>query len=290
MVFLKEKLDTFKYMESIVAYFSTIPSLHRSLILGGGITFFWVLEGIIPLALFQYKKWRHAGINFFFTLTTIIINFVLAFLLVQTSNWTQAHSFGLLAWLPELSLFWTGVIGVLGLDLIGAYAVHWAEHKVRWMWKFHLIHHTDTHVDTTSANRHHPGESVFRFFFTLAGVALVGAPMWIVFLYQSLSVVLSQFNHANIRLPEALDRVISWVIVSPNMHKIHHHYQLPYTDSNYGNIFSIWDRLFGTYRKLDPNQIIYGVDTHMDPRENDQLNALLKIPFEGYRPPTTRGN
>jgi len=276
-------------MESLVNYFSTIPSLHRSLILVGGITLFWLLEGVIPLALFQYKKWRHAGINFFFTFTTILINFVLAFLLVETSDWTQRQGFGLLAWLPEMSLMWTALIGVLGLDLIGAYAVHWAEHRVRWMWKFHLIHHTDTHVDTTSANRHHPGESVFRFFFTLLGVACIGAPMWIVFLYQSLSVVLSQFNHANIRLPEKIDQAISWLIVSPNMHKIHHHYQLPYTDSNYGNIFSIWDRMFGTFKTLPPHQIVYGVDTHMDPKENDQLNALIRIPFEGYRPPTTPG-
>jgi len=115
-------------MESLVNYFSTIPSLHRSLILVGGITLFWLLEGVIPLALFQYKKWRHAGINFFFTFTTILINFVLAFLLVETSDWTQRQGFGLLAWLPEMSLMWTALIGVLGLDLIGAYAVHWAVH------------------------------------------------------------------------------------------------------------------------------------------------------------------
>jgi len=290
MVFLKDKFESFAYMQSLVAYFSTIPSTHRSLILVGGITFFWVLEGIIPLAIFHYKKWRHAGINFFFTLTTIVINFVLAFLLVKTSDWTQANEFGLLAWLPKMSWFWTGLIGVLALDLIGAYTVHWAEHKVRWMWKFHLIHHTDTHVDTTSANRHHPGESVFRFFFTLLGVAIVGVPMWIVFLYQSLSVILSQFNHANIQIPLAVDKLLSWVIVSPNMHKVHHHYQLPYTDSNYGNIFSIWDRLFGTFKTLKPDHIVYGVDTHMDPQENDEVRSLLKIPFMGYRPPTTLGN
>lgn len=276
-------------MDSIATYFSTIPSAHRSLILVGGISFFWLLEGIMPLAIFHYKKWRHAGINFFFTFTTILINFVLAFLLVKTSDWTQSASFGLLSWLPEMSLLWTGVIGVMALDLIGAYTVHWAEHKVRWMWKFHLVHHTDTHVDTTSANRHHPGESVFRFVFTLAGVAIVGAPMWIVFLYQSLSVVLSQFNHANIRLPDRLDRAISWVIVSPTMHKVHHHYQLPYTDSNFGNIFSIWDHLFGTFKTLDPDRIVYGVDTHMDPAENDEVRSLIKIPFQGYRPPTTLG-
>ena len=109
--------------------------------------------------------------------------------------------------------------------------------------------------------------------------------MWMVFMYQAISVLLSQFNHANIVIPKWLDNAISWVIVSPDMHKVHHHYVLPYTDSNYGNIFSIWDRLFGTYMTLDREKIIYGIDTHMKPEENDRLGSLLKIPFEAYRKP-----
>lgn len=277
-------------MESLISYFSTIPSSHRSLILVGGITFFWLLEGILPLVQFRYHKWKHAGVNFFFTFTTILVNFTLAFILLKTSDWAVANEFGLLQWLPQMSPWLYGLIGLLALDLIGAYAVHWSEHKVKWMWKFHLIHHTDTHVDTTSANRHHPGESIFRFIFTTIGVLLIGTPMWIVFLYQSLSVVLSQFNHANISLPRWLDKGMSWVIVSPNMHKVHHHFQLPYTDSNYGNIFAIWDHVFGTYRDLSPDKIVFGVDTHMKQEENSRLANLLKIPFQPYRPPQTQGN
>ena len=121
------------------------------------------------------------------------------------------------------------------------------EHKIKVLWRFHLIHHTDAHVDTTTANRHHPGESVIRFVFTTLAVLVVGAPMWMVMLYQSMSVVLSQFNHANIGLPGWLDRGLSWFIVTPDMHHVHHHYIQPYTDSNYGNIFAFWDRLFGTF-------------------------------------------
>ena len=272
-------------MESLISYFTTIPSSHRSLILVGGITFFWLLEGILPLVQFRYHKWKHAGVNFFFTFTTILVNFTLAFILLKTSDWAVANEFGLLQWLPEMSPWLYGLIGLLALDLIGAYTVHWSEHKVKWMWKFHLIHHTDTYVDTTSANRHHPGESVFRFIFTTIGVLLIGTPMWIVFLYQSLSVVLSQFNHANISLPRWLDKGMSWVIVSPNMHKVHHHFQLPYTDSNYGNIFAIWDHIFGTYRDLSPDKIVFGVDTHMKPEEHNNLKNLLSIPFQKQRSP-----
>jgi len=104
--------------------------------------------------------------------------------------------------------------------------------------------------------------------------------MWIVFLYQTLSVVATQFNHANIVLPKKIDVFLSYFIVSPDMHKVHHHYVLPYTDSNYGNIFSIWDRLFGTFMTLDRDQLIYGVDTHMNPKEHNKLSNLLKIPFQ----------
>jgi sterol desaturase/sphingolipid hydroxylase (fatty acid hydroxylase superfamily) len=272
-------------MEKIVEYFAHIPSAHRSAILVGGIALFWLIESGVPLIRFKYNKWSHAGTNIFFTLTTIIINFCLAFLLLKGSDWAVANHFGILQWLPEMPLWFFAILGMLLLDLIGAYFVHWTEHKVRWMWRFHLVHHSDTHVDTTSANRHHPGESVFRFVFTALGVFVAGAPMWLVMMYQAFSVILSQFNHANIRLPKRVDEIMSWVIVSPNMHKVHHHYVLPYTDSNFGNIFSVWDRLFGTFMTLDPDKLVYGIDTHMEAKENANLGALLKIPFQAYRPP-----
>ena len=88
-----------------------------------------------------------------------------------------------------------------------------------------------------------------RFVFTFIGIFVSGAPIGLVLMYQSLSVIASQFNHANIQISNKVDKLLSYIIVSPNMHKVHHHFELPYTDSNYGNIFSIWDRLFGTLRK-----------------------------------------
>lgn len=270
-------------MNEIIDYFSTIPSSHRSLILVGGITIFWLIENAFPLFKFNYKKWQHAGINFFLTFTTIIVNFSLAFILLKTSNWTIAHNFGVLQWLPQMPLGLYAIIGLLLMDLIGAYLVHLIEHKVKFLWRFHLIHHSDTWVDTTSGNRHHPGESIIRFIFTTLGVLIVGSPMWLVFMYQTFSVVSTQFTHANISLPKKLDVFLSYLLVSPNMHKVHHHYILPYTDSNYGNIFSIWDRIFGTYMHLPKEEIVYGIDTYMETESNNRLKNLLKIPFQKYR-------
>ncbi len=270
-------------MNEIITYFSSIPSSHRSLILVGGITVFWLIENAFPLFKFTYNKWQHAGINLFLTLTTIIINFSLAFILLKTSDWTIATNFGVLQWLPPMALWIYALIGLLLLDLIGAYLAHLIEHKVKILWRFHLIHHTDTWIDTTSGNRHHPGESIIRIVFTTLGVLIVGSPMWLIFMYQTLSVISTQFTHANISLPEKIDYFLSYFIVSPNMHKVHHHYKLPYTDSNYGNIFSIWDRLFCTFMYLKKEDIVYGIDTHLKPEEHNRLYNLMKIPFQKQR-------
>ena len=273
-------------MEMILAYFETIPTAHRSIILVGGLTLFWALEGGIPLMRFDYKKWNHALPNLFFTGTTIIINFILAFLLLNPSDWTVINQFGILNWIPSLPLWLEVLIGVMLLDLIGAYLAHWAEHKIKPLWMIHLVHHSDHKVDTTTANRHHPLESFVRFGFTLFGVFIIGTDMGIVMMYQSLSLILTQFNHANIKLPKKIDLMISYFLVSPDMHKTHHHYRLPYTDSNFGNIFSIWDHIFGTFLPFDRKKLIYGVDVFYDEEANGKLSTLLKQPFQPYSKPT----
>ena len=102
-------------MDAIVTYFSTIPSSHRSLILVGGITFFWLIENAFPLFNFTYKKWHHAGINLFMTFTTVLVNFFLAFILLQSADWTIANNFGILQWLPEMPLWLYALVGLLFL-------------------------------------------------------------------------------------------------------------------------------------------------------------------------------
>jgi sterol desaturase/sphingolipid hydroxylase (fatty acid hydroxylase superfamily) len=273
-------------LESLINYFGEIPSLHRSLILVGGLTIFWLIEGAVPLFKFKYHKWKHAVPNFFFTLTTIIINFTLAFVLLKSADWVVDNDFGIINWIPDIPLWLYVVIGILLMDFFGAYLPHFVEHKIKPLWMIHLVHHTDHKVDTTTANRHHPLESVIRFVFTLLGVFLIGTPIGIVMLYQSMSIVATQFSHANIRLPKKVDLVLSYFLVSPDMHKVHHHNVLPYTDSNYGNIFSIWDRLLGTYLHLDREKLVYGVDVFPNEKENSNIVDLLKQPFQKYKKPT----
>jgi len=273
-------------MHTLVDYFQHIPSYQRSLILAGGLLLFWIIEGAIPLFQFRYRRYRHAGLNLFFTGTTVVVNFAFAALIIRAADYGHEHRVGLLYVVP-LPLWLFLLVGLMVLDLIGAWFIHWLHHRIKWLWKFHLVHHSDVWVDTTTANRHHPGESFFRAAFTLLAVVVSGSPVWLVFLYQSLSALLSQFNHANISLPKWLDNILAWVVVSPDMHKVHHHYRRPLTDTNYGNIFSVWDRLFGTYRYVrDTRGLRYGIDTHLSEAEHDRVGSLLGMPFQAYRPPT----
>lgn len=272
-------------MEALLAYFEHIPSSHRTVLLVGGITLFWGLEGFLPLFRFDYRKWRHAMVNLFFTLTTVAVNLSLAFLLLRSSDIVVARGWGLLPALEPIDLGWKILAGLLVLDLVGGYCSHWVEHRIPRLWMVHSVHHTDHEVDVTTANRHHPVESVIRFAFTTLAVWIGGIPIGIVLMYQSMSVVASQYTHANLRVPEWLDRFLSIILVTPNMHKVHHHYKLPYTDSNYGNILSIWDRLFGTYRYLKPTDIQYGVDIFPDADQNRNIGFMLKQPFLRIRKP-----
>lgn len=270
-------------IQTFYSFFETVPTWFRSLILIGGIIIFWFAEGILPLFNFKYKKVRHASINLFFTMLTAIIGFGLASTLLYTSNLSVQNQFGLLH-LIDLPLWLQMILGVLLLDLIGAYLIHWIEHKIRWMWKFHLVHHSDTTVDVTTGLRHHPGETLFRIFFTILATLIIGAPISTIMLYQSVSVLFAHITHANIRMPDHLDRLLSWIFVTPNMHKVHHHYSQPLTDTNFGNIFSIWDRLFGTFAYVkELSSLTYGIDTHMKQDEHSMLINLLKIPFQPYR-------
>jgi sterol desaturase/sphingolipid hydroxylase (fatty acid hydroxylase superfamily) len=271
-------------MQSIIDFFNDISSLQRTLILASGFVLMWMIESIVPLIKNLKYRYGHTGINLFFTLTTLIVNFLFAFLLVKASDFTTLHHFGIL-YLINLPTWLHALLGLMFLDLIGAYFIHWIEHNIKWMWKFHIIHHTDPHVNATTALRHHPGESVFRAVFAILGILIAGVPIWVVMIYQTASAFLSQFNHANINLPKWLDRSMQFIFVSPNMHKVHHHSFMPITDTNYGNIFSLWDRLFGTFKRRDTFQIEYGLDTHPEEDAHSWLPRLLKIPFEPYRPP-----
>ena len=269
-------------MDSIISYFSTLEQhpLQRMAILVGGLLFFWIIEGAIPLFPLKYKKRKmnHAAVNFGFTVIHLIIHTFLAILIVKLSDWCQHQQIGIVYW-TNANVIGAILIGVLALDF-SSWLVHYVMHKSRPLWRFHLIHHSDNNVDVTTGLRHHPGDSLLRGVFFILLIFLSGAPMYSVMIYQTLVVMSTAFTHANIRLPRLLDKILSFIFVSPNMHKVHHHWMQPYTDSNYGAVFSIWDRAFGTYRHLEPSQIRYGLDRYYPNDKDEDFMALIKKPFQ----------
>ncbi|HKG59332.1 MAG TPA: sterol desaturase family protein, partial [Pyrinomonadaceae bacterium] len=155
-------------------------------------------------------------------------------------------------------------------------------HKSWLGWQFHRVHHSEKSVDVTTAFRQHPGETVWRLLWQLAAIAVFGIPLWIVVIYLSLSALNAQLEHANIRLNGTLDRFLRLLFVTPHMHKVHHSRDQKETDSNYSNIFSLWDKIFGTYTSAtDFRQLSYGLDG-FDGKERQTLGGLLKMPFMNY--------
>ena len=268
--------------QKVLDHFQTLEQrpVERMVLLVGGMLLLWIIEGAIPLISLQYKKnkWRHASINFTFTIIHLVIHTGFGVLIVLLSDACKRADFGLVNWMNS-SVIGTLAISFLVLDFFASWLVHLVQHKVRILWRFHMIHHSDNNVDVTTGLRHHPVESVIRGVFFLLAIVVSGAPVYAVMFYQTFLVLSTQFTHANISLPRWIDRTLSYLFVSPNMHKVHHHWQQPYTDSNYGAVLAIWDRLFGTYQNLEPTEIRYGLDRYYPNEEDENLSMLLKKPF-----------
>lgn len=267
----------FTAMERFMQYWEHIHSSDRILILMIGMVFFWVIEGYYPLFTFSFKRYKHAGVNLVFLSTTLILNLIFGLIVLKVCDWVMSKHIGLLNWIL-LPLWLKIIVSLFFMDFFGQYAPHYAMHKIKWMWKFHIIHHSDTKVDVTTGTRHHPGEWLFRETSTIIGIIVIGLPVGFYFLYKSVAAIFTHFNHANLRVPVWIDKPISWIFVSPNMHKVHHHYQRPYTDSNYSNIFSLWDRIFGSFKYDNPKNLRYGLDV-LEDSTDENIGYQFKLPF-----------
>ncbi|WP_245962904.1 sterol desaturase family protein [Ulvibacter antarcticus] len=258
-------------------FFETMPIWMKAGWVFFCLAFFWLLEGYYSLVKLPYKKWRHARTNLVLLLFVMIINALFGITTVGIFIWLDESKFGLLH-LFEAPVWIKLLVSIMILDLIAQYGVHYLLHKVKWMWRLHIVHHSDKNVDATTGTRHHPFDFIIRESFALVAVIITGMPIAFYFFYRILSVIFTYFTHANISLPIWMDKGLSYVIVTPDMHKFHHHYQLPWTDSNYGNMLSIWDRMFGTFVYSDTSQIQYGLDIS-DLTDDENIGVQLGIPF-----------
>jgi len=237
----------------------------------------WLLEAVMPLFNYSKQRWRRAVPNVALTAILLSMNLVLSFASASAAAFAMQKQFGLFYW-STLPLGLETLLGIAGLDLF-AYFAHVLLHKSALGWQFHRVHHSESEVDVTTAFRQHPGETVWRIGWQLAAIVIFGVPLWVVIIYLMLSALNAQLEHANLNVPDKLDWLLRLFIVTPNMHKVHHSREQIETDSNYSNIFSIWDKLFETYTPAkNLHERRYGLDGFDEPAKQS-LHGLLKAPF-----------
>jgi sterol desaturase/sphingolipid hydroxylase (fatty acid hydroxylase superfamily) len=232
-------------------------------------------EAVIPLH--ARGRWHRAHLapNLALTFLTFATNTLYNGAVLLFLAWLGERGFGLLRW-ASLGPAAASASAVVLLDL-SYWVAHVAMHKVPAFWKVHRVHHCDPVVDVTTTIRQHPLEGVIRYAFMAACAGALGAGLGAFAVYRAWSALAGLLEHANLRLPRRLDRALSWVTTSPNMHKVHHSREVRETDSNYGNILSWFDRLFGTYT---PSQRGEEVATGLDGFDAPALQttaALLSL-------------
>ena len=235
------------------------------------------LELLIPLFRYHPGRLRRALPNLALAAGVVLTNLALASVTASLSSIVTRPGIGVFAGMGLRP--WTlALLGIAGLDF-SAYVAHVLLHKLPLGWRFHRVHHSELEVDVTTAFRQHPGETLWRLLWQCIGTIAFGLPFWILPVYLSLSSVNALLEHANLRVHENVDRCLQLIIVTPNMHKIHHSRVVAETDSNYSNIFSIWDRLFGTYtRRAEYRTLSYGLDG-FDRKQQQRLKELIIEPF-----------
>lgn len=249
----------------------------RLLALVGTCGVLWSLESIAPLYHYRNSRVRHALSNVALAVLLVLTNLALSFSSAYLSAFTIRHGVSLFA-LFSAPMWFKAILGVVALDLF-AYFAHLLMHKSWLGWQFHRVHHSESAVDVTTAFRQHPGETVWRVLWQLFAIVIFGIPLWVVVVYLMLSTLNAQLEHANIQMNKNLDRFVRLMFVTPHMHKVHHSRDQKQTDSNYSNIFSLWDRVFGTYTPaVDFQSLRYGLDG-FDVKERQTLPGLLKMPF-----------
>ena len=180
------------------------------------------------------------------------------------------------------------VVGFLLLDLM-RYAVHRCKHAVPFLWRFHALHHSDPDVDVTTSVRQHPGEYLLGSAVLWSAVIVLNIPAFVWVTYGLTVFVTEAVQHGNVRLPERVEHWLQPVLVTVDMHRIHHSVVFDQTNSNYGAVFSVWDRLFGTYTSLSGaqhDQIVFGV-RELPRRDCLKPSAMLLTPWRIGRVPTT---
>lgn len=245
----------------------------------GGLAVFGFLELVLARQAAGTARRRRWPSNFLLTLLNIVILGAIPVTGLVAANLSSAQGWGILND-PALPFALALLLGVAARSLI-SYGTHVAMHKVPLFWRVHSVHHSDTAMDISTTVRFHPLEFLVSVPVTLMAIAVLGIPPVVVIVYEVFDAGMAVFTHANVRFPRRFERWLQWIIVTPDMHRIHHSAWQPETDSNYGATLSLWDHLLGTYRaKTDDalNDMRIGLEDCRDERTFSLL-WLLVHPF-----------
>jgi sterol desaturase/sphingolipid hydroxylase (fatty acid hydroxylase superfamily) len=234
------------------------------------------VECFVPLRS-RFRSGARARVNLGLTLAVIGVNISGSALLLLPPAAARGRSFGLF---PLLGLpAWLQVVGGIALLDLFSYVAHVLEHRVPVLWRFHRVHHSDPFVDVTTSLRFHPFEALWRLLWTFLPALALGVTWQALLAHRMLSVLNGLLEHANVAVPPALDRALSRLWVTPNMHKVHHSRSSRDAASNYGNILALYDRLFGTFITTDrARDVEYGID-RLPAHCVDTLGKVVLLPF-----------
>ena len=241
-----------------------------------GLSVFWLWEGWAPLVPAR-NRYRHAAVNLTVALLNWLLLLALAGVMVAIAEAAAANQVGVLHLVSIPSPF--DFCGALILYDAWSYWWHRINHRIPFLWRFHRMHHSDPAMDVSTATRFHPGEIFLSLLIRLLVIPVIGMPVAALVVYDGVQLANTQFHHANIGLFRWLDRAVSYILVSPNMHKVHHSPLLEETDSNYSSVLSVWDRIFGSYRELAADrEVRFGLDELKEP-ETQSIGGLLRTPL-----------
>ncbi len=245
--------------------------------------FLFIAETIWQLRKRRISRWKRIKTNIGIAATALfVLRLALIPFLVWVSKWAEDAGIGLFNWM-ELPRWLVYLLGFFLLDY-GNYLWHVINHRIQFLWRFHNVHHMDLDLDVTTAVRFHFGEVFFSVFFRGLILLIIGPPYLLVLVYEIFFEAATNFHHTNWKLIYKIEKVLSWFIVTPRMHGIHHSIVHRETNSNYSIIFNCWDRLHRTIRlNIRQDEITIGVPSYRDPKEQTLRNILL-MPFRKQRP------
>lgn len=237
-------------------------------------------EFLAPRRINTYSRWTRWPSNFAIViLNTIIVRLLFPTAAVGFAIVAAENNWGLLN-IFDFPVYLSILLAVMALDFV-IYLQHVMFHAVPILWRLHRMHHSDLDYDVTTGARFHPLEIILSMLLKLAAIALIGAPAVAVLIFEVLLNGVAMFNHGNIQLPKAFDRILRWLVVTPDMHRVHHSIEVREANSNFGFNLPWWDRLFGTYRaqpKAGHRAMIIGINQFRDTKYLNLYNLLI-LPF-----------